>query len=48
MEDETREVTYEGDGCAWGTKSDMAVYMSLDDFNRFFRNDAGLPCWLVS
>lgn len=40
-EDETREVTYEGDGCAWGTKSDMAVYMSLDDFNRFFRNDAG-------
>lgn len=40
-EDETREVTYEGDECAWGTKSDMAVYMSLDDFNRFFGNDAG-------
>ena len=40
-EDETREVTYEDDGCAWGTKSDMAVYMSLDDFNRFFGNDAG-------
>ena len=40
-EDETREVTYEGDGCTWGTKSDMAVYMSLDDFNRFFGNDAG-------
>ena len=40
-EDETREVTYEGDGCAWGTKSDMTVYMSLDDFNHFFRNDAG-------
>lgn len=40
-EDETRKVTYEGDGCAWGTKSDMAVYMSLDDFNRFFGNDAG-------
>lgn len=40
-EDETREATYEGDGCAWGTKSDMAVYMSLDDFNRFFGNDAG-------
>ena len=40
-EDETREVAYEGDGCAWGTKSDMAVYMSLDDFNRFFGNDAG-------
>ena len=40
-EDETREATYEGDGCTWGTKSDMAVYMSLDDFNRFFGNDAG-------
>ena len=39
-EDETREATYEGDGCTWGTKSDMAVYMSLDDFNRFFGNDA--------
>ena len=40
-EDETREATYEGDGCTWGTKSDMAVHMSLDDFNRFFGNDAG-------
>lgn len=40
-EDETREATYEGDGCTWGTKSDMAVYMSLDGFNRFFGNDAG-------
>ena len=40
-EDETREIAYEGDGCTWGTKSDMAVYMSLDDFNRFFGNDAG-------
>lgn len=39
-EDETREVTYEGGGYTWGTKSDMAVYMSLDDFNRFFGNDA--------
>lgn len=40
-EDETREVAYEGGGYTWGTKSDMAVYMSLDDFNRFFGNDAG-------
>ena len=40
-EDETREVTYEGDAYTWGTKSDMAVYMSLDDFNRFFGSDAG-------
>ncbi len=40
-EDETREVTYKGGAYTWGTKSDMAVYMSLDDFNRFFGNDAG-------
>ena len=40
-EDETHEVTYEGAAYAWGTKSDMALYMSLDDFNRFFGNDAG-------
>ncbi|WP_042435621.1 ABC transporter permease [Senegalimassilia anaerobia] len=40
-EDETRKVAYEGDAYTWGTKSDMAVYMSLDDFNRFFGNDAG-------
>ena len=40
-EDETREIAYEGDAYTWGTKSDMAVYMSLDDFNRFFGNDAG-------
>lgn len=39
--DETRKVTYEGGGYTWGTKSDMAVYMSLDDFNHFFGNDAG-------
>lgn len=40
-EDETREIAYEGGAYTWGTKSDMAVYMSLDDFNRFFENDAG-------
>ena len=40
-EDETREVAYEGDAYTWGTKSNMAVYMSLDDFNRFFGNGAG-------
>ncbi len=39
-EDVTHEVTYEGTP-TWGTKSDMAVYMSLDDFNRLFGNDAG-------
>ena len=40
-EDETHEVAYGGDAYTWGTKSDMALYMSLDDFNRFFGNDAG-------
>lgn len=40
-EDETREIAYEGGAYTWGTKSDMAVYMSLDDFNRFFGNDTG-------
>ncbi len=39
-EDVTHEITYEGTP-TWGTKSDMAVYMSLDDFNRFFGNDEG-------
>lgn len=40
-EDVTRAVTYKGDAYTWGSKSDMAVYMSLADFNRFFDNDAG-------
>ncbi len=39
-EDVAHEVTYEGVP-TWGTKSDMAVYMSLDDFNRLFGNDEG-------
>ena len=39
--DEAHDVVFEGDGFTWGSKSDMAVYMSLDDFNRLFGNDAG-------
>ncbi len=39
-EDVSRDVTFE-DGRTWGSKSDMAVYMSLDDFNRLFGNNAG-------
>ncbi len=39
-EDAMHDVTFE-DGRTWGSKSDMAAYMSLDDFNRFFGNDAG-------
>ena len=40
-EDVTHDVTFEGDAYTWGSKSDMAVYLSLDDFNRLFGNDAG-------
>ena len=29
-----------GEGFAWGTKSNMNVYMSIDDFNELFGNDA--------
>ena len=39
-EDKTHEVTFAGASCTWGSKSDMNVYMSLDDFNEFFGNDA--------
>lgn len=39
--DEAHDVVFEGDGFTWGLKSDMAVYMSLDDFNRLFGNDTG-------
>ena len=37
-EDETRTLTYSGS--TWGTKSDMAIYLSLADFNDFFGNDS--------
>ncbi len=40
-EGEGREVVYEGADAAWGTKSNMNIYMSLDDFNEFFGNDEG-------
>ena len=29
-----------GKDCAWGSKSDMNIYMSIDDFNELFDNDA--------
>lgn len=38
-EDKTHKITYKG--ATWGSRSDMNVYMSLDDFNTFFDNDAG-------
>ena len=31
---------YVGKDCVWGSKSDMNVYMSIDDFNELFGNDA--------
>lgn len=39
-EDETRKMEFAGDSCTWGSRSDMNLYMSLDDFNEFFGNDA--------
>ena len=39
-EDKAHEVEFSGSSCTWGSRSDMNVYMSLDDFNDFFGNDA--------
>ena len=38
-EDKTHAVTFEGATATWGTKSNMNIYMSIDDFNEFFDND---------
>ena len=39
---EDKDYSFEcaGDDSAWGSKSDMNVYMSIDDFNKLFGNDA--------
>lgn len=39
-EDKTHTLTFTGDEGTWGTKSTMNIYMSLDDFNVMFGNDA--------
>ena len=39
-EDKTHEVELLSKNGTWGSKSDMNLYMSLDDFNKFFDNDA--------
>ena len=39
-EDKTYRVAYKDEKATWGTKSDMNIYMSLADFNKFFGNDA--------
>ena len=39
-EDKDYSLEYAGDGSAWGSKSDMNVYMAIGDFNELFGNDA--------
>lgn len=39
-EGEHYSLEYAGRDCAWGSKSDMNIYMSIDDFNELFDNDA--------
>ena len=39
-EDKDYSLEYAGGDSAWGSKSDMNVYMSIDDFNKLFGNDA--------
>ena len=39
-EDKDYSLEYAGGDSAWGSKSDMNVYMSIDDFNELFGNDA--------
>ena len=39
-EGEHYSLEYAGKDCAWGSKSDMNIYMSIEDFNELFGNDA--------
>ena len=39
-EGEHYSLEYAGKDCTWGSKSDMNIYMSIDDFNELFGNDA--------
>ena len=39
-EDKDYSLMYAGDDSAWGSKSDMNVYMAIGDFNELFGNDA--------
>ena len=39
-EDKDYSLEYAGAGSAWGSKSDMNVYMAIGDFNELFGNDA--------
>ena len=39
FEDKDYSLEYAGSGDTWGSKSDMNIYMSIDDFNELFGND---------
>ncbi len=39
FEDKDYSLEYAGSGDTWGSKSDMNVYMGIDDFNELFGND---------
>ena len=38
-EDKDYSLEYAGSGSEWGSKSDMNIYLSIDDFNELFGND---------
>ena len=39
-ENKDYSLKYVGNGSEWGSKSDMNIYLSIDDFNELFGNDA--------
>ena len=40
FEDKGYSLVYADEDCTWGSKSDMNVYLSIEDFNKLFGNDA--------
>ena len=38
--DKDYSLEYADEDCTWGSKSDMNVYLSIEDFNKLFGNDA--------
>ena len=40
FEDKDYSLEYADEDCTWGSKSDMNVYLSIEDFNKLFGNDA--------
>ena len=39
FEDKDHSLEYADGDCTWGSKSDMNVYLSIEDFNKLFGND---------